>query len=77
MESPRTSLWISKTSNRCNNFMLLFNQKATGKSVKEIQEHLTEMRNKGTNVLALRLTVEQLLLHFYLLQIPGKVRGDL
>ena len=54
-----------------------FSIKRPGKSVKEIQEHLTELRNKGTNVLALRLTVEQLLLYFYLLQIPGQVRGNL
>ena len=54
-----------------------FSIKKPGRSVQEIQEHFAEMRNKAALVNQLGLTLEQLLAHYYLLRIPGKLRGQI
>ena len=48
-----------------------------GNNIQEITEHFTKIKNQCSTVMALDLTAEQLMTHYYLLQIPGQFRSEL
>ena len=54
-----------------------FETSPPGNNMSEIASHFVKIKNRASNITALGLTVEQLLTHYYLLQIPGQFRTEL
>ena len=54
-----------------------FNIPKPNDNITELESHFTQIKNKCSNVLALGLTVEQLLTHYYLINVPGQFRTEL